>query len=128
MDEKNRKLWLNLTIVTIAVFVSVYIGLRFVSGNQMSAQNILALLGFSLILGFVSSILYLLDFRPAYYIFSLGLLIGLIQMYRTFFMDLDGWEDLSGLAYLFTSVLIGLGAGLIVQLCFYLYKKFKRVG
>ena len=126
MSKKNRNAIINLIITTILIFALILIGLKIVSGNMLLIQNILALLGFSLILGVVSSVLYLFQQKLGYYIYDLGIVIGLAEMYRSFYSDPNGWGDLTGLASLFFWILIGLGVGLIVQLIFSFYTNYKK--
>jgi len=125
MNEKNRRL-LNLILVAMSSFILIFIGIRFVLGNLVTTRNIMGYIGFSIILGLISTALYLMKPKIAYVTFILGILVGYIAMYRSFMSDLSGWEDLSGLLSLFIWILIGLGVGLFVQLGFYLYNKFKK--
>lgn len=126
MDKKNRNMLINFFVAAIVSFLLVFLGLKVISGSLLSIQNAFLLLGFCILLGIVSSLLYFLNLKSAYYIFSVGLLIGFVEMYRTFFKDLNGWEDLSALASLFIWILIGLFSGLTIQLIQYLYSKFGR--
>jgi hypothetical protein len=109
-------------------FLLVYFGLKFVSGNALSLQNTFLLLGFCVLIGIVSALLYSLKLKTAYYFYNAGILIGLFEMFRHFVQDLNGWEDLTGLASLFIWILIGLCGGLILQLIRYLYIKFAKKG
>lgn len=126
MNDRNRKLFINLMLVALFSFVLIFIGVKFVLDNPVTTQNILGYIAFSMILGLVSTALSLMKPKIAYVIFNLGILVGYIAMYAAFMSDLSGWEDLSGLLSLFIWILIGLGVGLLVQLGFYLYKKFKK--
>lgn len=126
MNDKNRKLFINLMLVALFSFVLIFIGVRFVLDNAVTTQNILGYIAFSMILGLVSTALSLMKPKIAYLIFNLGILVGYIAMYLTFMSDLSGWEDLSGLLSLLIWILIGLGVGLLAQLGFYFYKKIKK--
>jgi len=126
MNEKNRKLFINFILVAIVSFALLYIGVRIVLDNPITMQNILAYLGFSMFLGLVSSALSRMKPGIAYLVFILGILVGYIAMYRAFFSNLSGWEELSGLMSLFIWILIGLGVGLLAQFGYYLYNKFKK--
>lgn len=125
MNNRNRKLLINLILVALFSYVILFTGIRFVLDNQVSLQNILAYLGFSMMLGLVSSALFLMKPKAAYIIFLMGIVVGYIAMYRAFLSNLSGWEELSGLMSLFIWILIGLGVGLIIQFGFYLYHKFR---
>jgi len=126
MNDRNRKLFINLMLVALFSFILIFIAVRFVLDKTIYAQNIFGYITFSMILGLVSTALYLMKPKIAYVIFNLVILAGYVAMYLTFMSDLSGWEDLSGLLSLFIWILIGLGVGLLVQLGFYLYKKIKK--
>jgi hypothetical protein len=128
MDRKSRTALISFIILAFMPFLLVYFGLKFVSGNVMSLQNTFLLLGFCVLIGIASALLYNLKLKIAYYFFNAGVLIGLLDMFRHFFQDLNGWEDLTGLASLFVWILIGLCGGLILQLIRYLYLKLAKRG
>lgn len=121
----NKKTLNNFFIVAFLSFLLVLMGLKVIAGSMLSLQNILLLLGFCVILGIVSTLFYSLHYKVAWHLFNAGILIGLFEMYRTFFANKNGWEDLAALATLFIWVLIGLCAGLIGQIVFYFYLKNK---
>lgn len=126
MKNKNRNFLLNLIIVALISYSLIILGLKVISAAPFSARNAFMLLGFCIILGAMSSLLYWLNLKYAYYLFNAGLLIGLLVMIWTFFKNLDGWEDLAALASLFVFILAGLSTGLTVQLGFYLYRRLQR--
>lgn len=126
MNDRNRKLIINFILVALFSFALIFIGVRFVADKTIYAQNVLGYTVFSMVLGMVSTALYLMKPKIAFMIFNLGIIVGYIVMYVTFMSDMDGWEDLSGLLSLFIWILIGLGVGLLVQLGYYLYKKMKK--
>lgn len=124
MEKKNRTALISFFVSAIVPFLFVFFGLKFISGNLLSMQNTFLLLGFCILIGVVSSLLYYLKLKTAYYIFNAGILIGLFDMYRHFLLDLNGWESLTGLASLFMWILIGLCGGLILQFGQFLYTKY----
>jgi hypothetical protein len=124
MDKINRNTTIRFSVSAFIPFALVLLGLKLVSGRLLSMQNAFLLLGFCVLIGIVSSLLHSLKLKSAYYFFNAGILIGLFEMYRHFFQDLNGWEDLTGLASLFIWILIGLCGGLILQLAHGLYKKY----
>ena len=126
MNDRNRKLIINFILVTLFSFALIFIGVRFIADKTIYTQNILGYTVFSMVLGMISTVLYLMKPKIAYLIFNLGIIVGYIVMYVTFMSDMDGWEDLSGLLSLFVWILIGLGVGLLIQLGYYLYKKMKK--
>ena len=121
MSKDNRNIVINCFSVAILSFLLIFFGLKYAADSQFSVQNSLFLLGFCLLLGFISSIFYKFKLKAAWIIFNTGLGIGLINMFYTFFRNLSGWEDLAALASLFVWIVIGLGAGLFVQLILFLY-------
>lgn len=125
-NRKNRAMLINFLAVAVISFLLVFIGLKVISGNLLSVQNTFLLLGFCIILGLISSLFYQLNLKTAYCFFTAGLAIGLVEMFRTFYKDLNGWEDLSALASLFIWIVIGLCSGLLIQFIQYLYGKFGR--
>jgi hypothetical protein len=69
--------------------------------------------------------LYYFKLNIAVVLFSLGIVIGSIEMYRNFFNDMNGWGDLAGLMSFLAWIIIGLSSGLVVQLIAHLYNKNK---
>ena len=128
MEKKNRTAMISFFVSALVPFLLVYFGLKFVSGNVLSMQNTFLLLGFCILLGVVSALLYSLKLKTAYYFYNAGILIGLFEMFRHFVQNLNGWEDLTGLASLYIWILIGLCGGLILQLIRYLYIRFVKKG
>lgn len=126
MNERNKRLLIRLLLVAIITYILLFAGVRFVLDHPVTARNILAYIGFSVMLGLISAALSLMKPRIAYSVFNLGILIGFIAMYRAFFSDLSGWEELSGLLSLFIWILIGLGTGLLAQFGLHLFHRFKK--
>jgi hypothetical protein len=126
MDKRKRYALINFIAAALISFLLIFIGLKIMSNNPLSIQAALMMLGFCVLLGIISSLFYLFRFKAAYIIFYVGILVAVADMYRTLRMDLNGWEVLSALATLFIWIVIGLCAGLIVQLIVYLYYRFKK--
>lgn len=126
MDKKNRIALISFFVSAFVPFLLIYFGLKFISGNVLSLQNTFLLLGFCVLIGIISALLYSLKLITAYYFFNAGVLIGLFEMFRHFFQELNGWEDLTGLASLFIWILIGICGGLFLQLIRYLYLRFVK--
>lgn len=125
MTVTKRNFWIIWISVAVLSFIALFVGVRYVLNNTVMARNIVAYVILSLIFGAISSTLYLLKFKIANFFFLLGVLIGFFEMYRAFWSDLSGWEDLAGFMSLLLCMGIGLGAGILVQLCRYFYLKFK---
>lgn len=124
MSKSKKILLANFMIVSVLSFVLLFCGIRFILDNHITAQNLLVFVLVSVILGFISSILYLLKFKIAYVIFNLGLLIGYFEMYRLFYKDMDGWGDLTGLITLFAWIILGFGLGSFAELVLFIYKRY----
>lgn len=126
MNDRNKRLLIRLVLVAIFAYILLFAGIRFVLDHPVTMRNLIAYAGFSVMLGLVSAALSLMKPRIAHSIFNLGIIIGFIAMYRAFFSDLSGWEELSGLLSLFIWILIGLGTGLLAQLGLHLFHRFKK--
>jgi len=120
--EKNQA-WTAGAIIAGGAFLNLFIGVRLVLEHELLAKNIIAFIVFSLISGFAAFMLVRFQYRRAFPIYLLGLIIGFIEMYRHFSRDMSGWGDLAGVMSLLTWSIIGLGAGIIVQLIGHLIRK-----
>lgn len=123
MKKLKINFWIIWFLVTTMSFGLLFLGIRFILGNQITLQNMIAYLVVSLIFGAATSTLYLLQLKVACVALLSGLLIGFFDMYRIFLTDLDGWGDLVGLISLFTWMAIGLFIGAVGQLGVFLCKK-----
>ncbi len=123
--EKKNYLFLG-AIIGILSFVLLFIGVKFVLGNEVNFNNMIAYLIFSLLAGGLASLLVFFRLKIAFLIYNIGLLIGYFEMYRAFLNGMGGWGDLVGVLSLFIWAAIGLGIGLVIQLGLYLYKRFKK--
>lgn len=126
MKQENKKALFHLALVALPSFLLFFIGVRFVLGNTVTVQNVLAYIGFSILLGFVSAAFYRFRMKLACYIFDAGILAGFTGMYFSFFKDMNGWEDLTGILSLLIWIVLGFAAGLIAQLAQYLILKYKN--
>jgi hypothetical protein len=126
MDKSIRNLLINFFSVTILSFLLIFFGLKIAAGSQLSMQNAILLLGFCMLLGLISSVFYKFKMKAAWIIFNLGVAVGLIDMFYVLFSNLSGWEDLAALASLFIWIVIGLGAGLVVQFILLLIQRSKN--
>jgi membrane-associated HD superfamily phosphohydrolase len=127
MDSyKNNKHLVAGLIVAITSFILLFVAVKGVLGNQPDIRNILAYIVFSLINGVVISVLVYLRYRIIYIFFTVGLVIGFIELYRTFLKDMAGWGDLIGILSLFMWVITGLFVGILIQLITIIHKKYKK--
>lgn len=123
---EKRNYWI-VGIGTAAVsFLLLFIGVKMVLGNPVNTQNIVGFVIVSLLAGILASSMIYLQMKKLLISFMIGLVIGFFEMYRAFINGMAGWGDLIGIMSLFTWATIGLGVGIVIQLGFYLYKRFKR--
>lgn len=124
--HKAKLFWITTLIVAVFSFVFLWLGVKFIIGQTVSTQNLLAYALLSLVFGGLSGAFFALDMKATFTIFVAGLLIGYFLMFWQFIAGLDGWVDLTGLLYLFMCAGIGLAAGLLVQLIWYLIRRTRR--
>ncbi|OGO79140.1 MAG: hypothetical protein A2Y23_06210 [Clostridiales bacterium GWB2_37_7] len=123
LDKKQY--WIIGLCTVILSFIMLFIGIKVIAASQVSIENVLAYIVFSLLVGGVASALIFFRLKIAFLSYIAGLLLGFVLMYRTFLYDMSGWGDLIGVISLLIWTIIGLGTGLLVQLAFYLFKKYK---
>jgi len=126
INLERKHYWIiGLSIATFS-FIMFFIGIKVVLGNEVNINNIASLLGFSILVGIVAILLLYFKFRISFLFFIAGLVFGFIVMYLNFLNNMSGWGDIIGILSLFTWTAIGLGLGLLMQLGYFLYKKFKK--
>lgn len=126
MSKSNKKNYLIAGIAAAFLsFILLFIGIKVVLGNDIVTRNIMAFMGFSTLVGIIISVSVLFGFRIVYSSFAVGLAVGFLLMYRAFFQDMSGWSDLIGLISMFAFALIGLGAGVLGQLGYKLFRKYR---
>lgn len=76
-------------------------------------------------MGVIASIFHYFRLFIAFWLFIAGVLVGFADMFRVFLVNDFGWNDLAGLMSFFSYVVIGFFAGLIIQVIYYLYRKYK---
>lgn len=115
MIEKKHFLRMG-TYVFLVTFLLLVFAVRFILGNPLETQNYIAFLILSSMAGIITSVLIYSQARIAAGFFIFGLGLGFFEMYRVFSRDMAGWGDLIGLISLFMWAVIGLGAGLLIQI------------
>lgn len=125
MNKKHKNSWLIFFSVSILSFVFLFLGVKYLLGNPVTAQNIAAYMILSLVFGAITSTLYLMQLKIMCSVFAVGLTIGYFDMFRAFLGGRSGWEDLSGLLSLFTWMAVGLCTGTVLQAISYFYHKFQ---
>lgn len=111
--------------VAFLSFVLLFVGIKFILGNEIITKNIIAFAGFSILAGIIVSLLMLYRLKILYTSFIIGLVVGFALMYRTFLQEASDWRDLIGLLSLFVFTVLSLGIGMLVQLGYRLFKKYK---
>lgn len=124
LEKKN--FWKSGLCVAVLSFAAFAISMNVFSAMELSINNYLGYMAFSLIAGVVAAIFIYFRFKIAFLSFAVGLIIGFSLMLRAFLSDLSGWEDLIGVMNLMMWSILGLGVGLLIQLGIYLYKRFKK--
>jgi len=112
--------------VAIISFIMLFLGVKGVLAQEVNIQNILVYIGFSVLIGIVTSLLVFFRFKVIFVTFMVGLVVGFFEMYRAFIDGLSGWGDLVGILSLFIWVISGLVTGILAQLGYYLYKRFRK--
>lgn len=123
--KSYRKMFIIASCVAVASFLLFVIGIRAVLNNHISIANYIAYAVFSLTAGILTAMLFY-KFRIAAWFFTAGLIVGFADMYRAFFRDLSGWNDLVGIISLFTWILVFLAAGIVAQFVFWLVKRLRK--
>lgn len=101
------------------------LGVKYVLGQDLVIMNFVAFAAFSVAVGVIAGALLMYKLNKAFYIFTAGLVIGFIELFRSFLVGKDGWGDLVGILSLFIFTSFGLVIGLIVEGILYLLNKNK---
>lgn len=115
-------------IAGITIILSLFLlilGVKYVLGQDLVVQNFIAFAVISVLVGTITGALLFYKLKIAYYIFTVGLLIGFIELFRSFISGMDGWGDLVGILSLFIFTAFGLVIGLIIEAILYLIRKNK---
>ena len=95
MSKLNKKNCLIIGLITtFSSFILLFIGIRFILGNEIVAKNIIAFAIFSILSGITISLLMLYQLKIVYTGFIIGLAVGFLLMYRTFLQEASDWRDL----------------------------------
>ncbi|MFJ7826364.1 hypothetical protein [Psychrobacillus sp. NPDC096623] len=111
-----------ISIIFISMFLLI-LGIKYVLGQDLVIMNLLAFAAFSIVIGVLSGSLLLYKLQKAFYIFTIGLIIGFFEMYRSFFAGPQEFGDLAGILSLFIFTTFGFVIGLFVEAIFYLLRK-----
>ncbi len=126
MSKSDKKNYLKAGfIVAFLSFILLFVGIKFILGNEIVTKNIIAFASFSILAGIITLLLMLFEFKIVYTSFIIGLVVGFLLMYRAFLQDIPGWKDLIGLISMFAFTIISLVIGTLTQLGYHLFKKYK---
>jgi hypothetical protein len=127
MDKMRfRKAWITGLIIFFIAYTLLYTGIGVVLQRTLTGKTMLGHFLFSLMLGVVSAILLYFRLIMAFSFYAGGMLIGFIEMFRSFIGGMVGWGDLIGIIALMVWIALGLGVGLLSELGYFLYKRLKR--
>lgn len=123
--KTQRNLWIAGSSVFLLSFILLFAGAHFALGESVELQNFIAFAVLSIIFAALAVVLYAFKMKAAFFIFLAGLIVGFTLMLAQFFKGMDGWEGIIGLLALFLSAGIGLAGGLLIQLIWFLYQRYK---
>ncbi|WFR55297.1 hypothetical protein QA584_16995 [Anaerocolumna sp. AGMB13025] len=127
MKEKSTRNSIIAGITVMVVnFILLIVGVKIIRSNNIVLQNLAAYTILSVILGVITAIFLYLGLKTAALIFLVGIIIGLFNLFTMFLSEMNGWEDLAGFISYLAWIIIGLIAGLIIQLILYLYHRWKK--
>lgn len=113
-----------ISIIFISLFLLI-LGVKYVLHQDLVIMNLLAFAAFSIVIGVLAGAMLLYKLHKAFYIFTVGLLIGFFEMFRSFITGPEEFGDLAGILSLFIFTAFGFVIGLIVEAIYYLSKKNK---
>lgn len=114
-------------IIAALAFANMFISVRFVLANGVNANNIISYTIISLVLGTIGGIFFYFRYYGAFVIFLACVVIGFIQMYRTYFEGLDGWGDLAGFLTLLTWIMLGFLIGIGTQIIMFVIRRIRKI-
>ncbi|MBD7944306.1 MULTISPECIES: hypothetical protein [Psychrobacillus] len=109
-------------IIVASLFLLI-LGVRYVLGQDLVVMNFIAFAAFSIVTGVIAGAMLFYNLHKAFYLFTFGLAIGFIDLFRSFIINTGGNGDLLGILSLFIFTAFGLVLGMIVEAIFYLIKK-----
>jgi hypothetical protein len=124
LEKKN--FWVIGLCIVVLSFILFVVGMNVYSSVALSTGNYMGYLVFSLVVGAVAAILIYFRLKIAFISFAAGLILGFILMFNALLSNLSGWGDLAGVLNLMMFTILGFGVGLLIELAYYLYKRFKK--
>ena len=101
------------------------LSVKYVLGQDLVIMNFVAFAAFSIAVGAIAGALLTFKLRKGFYIFTVGLVLGFIELFRSFLGGKEEFGDLVGILSLFILTCFGLVIGLIVEGILYVMKKNK---
>lgn len=123
MTREKRMFWILWACVSLASFLALLIGVKYILKSPVEPRNLAVYLVTALLFGAVDATLFLLRMKIAAATFFLGVAAGFFEMFRAFLSDLNGWQDLAGLMLLFLWIGVGLTAGILCEIIRYFFFK-----
>lgn len=120
----TKKALIIASAFSVLTFLLFYLGISAILKQDITSQNLLAYLVFSLLVGLIVGVLTSLKHRYGFYIFTAAYLLGMGSMMYSFSLDLTGWGDLIGLLQMF--MIVGAGSVLAVIVEIFMYFKDKK--
>ncbi|MFF2752822.1 hypothetical protein ACFVR1_03555 [Psychrobacillus sp. NPDC058041] len=121
--ERNYGKVAGITII-ISLFLLI-LGVKYVLGQDLVIRNFIAFAIISVLVGTIAGAFLFYKLKIAYYIFTAGLLLGFIELFRSFISGNEGWGDLVGILSLFIYTSFGLVIGLIIEGVLFILRKNK---
>ncbi len=116
---------ITISIIVLSMFLLI-LGVRYVLGQDLVLMNFIAFAAFSIVVGVFAGALLIYKLNKAFYLFTLGLAIGFIDLFRSFIINANGEGDVLGILSLFIFTSFGLVIGFIVEGILYVLKKSKE--
>ena len=113
-------------IIVASLFLLI-LGVRYVLGQELVIMNFIAFAAFSIVAGVTAGAMLLYNLHKAFYLFTFGLAIGFIDLFRSFIINPEGNGDIIGILSLFMFSAFGLVIGMIIEAVLYLIKKMNNV-
>lgn len=110
--------------VIISLFLLI-LGVKYVLGQDLVIKNFIAFAIISVLVGTITGALLFYKLKTAYYLFTAGLLIGFIELFRSFISGMNGFGDLIGILSLFIFTTFGLVIGLLAEGIMFYIKRNK---
>ncbi|WP_342525641.1 hypothetical protein MKY84_08910 [Chryseomicrobium sp. FSL W7-1435] len=115
---------LGVIVMSITLFL-LLLGTGIILDQELTTSNMVTMVAYGLAAGLFAGALAYLNLKIGLLLFLVGLLIGFIEMFRSFLFASGEFADLAGLLSLFMFTAFGLIIGLIVEGIRFLMNKRK---